>query len=269
MTGIDVDVQLTPPPDLELTISNLPASVQRGTAVQFQYTVTNAGATRVPNTNWFDGIYLSTDNVLDAGDVELDKVDRHRIFNDGDSLTLRQGAFLPPQFVGNYFLIVKTDVDNDIFELDKSNNLDVKPITLTGELPDLVVSNVTVPASATSGGSAVVSWTVANQGLGDATTSIWIDRIYLSTDETKSDDDILVGERSRFGGLPAGQSVAAEFSVAFPFAAFGSYHVLVVADGFGSVFESNETNNVGSAPINLSSPLSDLQVTAASISPMC
>lgn len=68
------------------------------------------------------------------------------------------------------------------------------------------------------------------------------DRFYLSKDTTVSNDDVVLSSDS-VNSIAAG-GVSSE-SVSFTIAGFkGNYYLLLQADGFGSVAESDESNNV-------------------------
>ena len=66
-----------------------------------------------------------------------------------------------------------------------------------------------------------------------------------------------------FNSLAAGASQSFNTTINLPSVPAGSYYLLVVADGYNSVTESDETNNVRAVPITLTVPDVDLIVTAA------
>ncbi|MFN9746157.1 MAG: CARDB domain-containing protein, partial [Betaproteobacteria bacterium] len=101
-----------------------------GQTITATWTVTNQGtrATRVPA--WFDGVYLSRDATLDAGDFPLvdrgqgleqqlaarltsiaDAAGRPRFLQPGESYTNSATFKLPSSISGDFRLIVKTDTD--------------------------------------------------------------------------------------------------------------------------------------------------------------
>jgi WD40 repeat protein len=136
-----------------------------------------------------------------------------------------------------------------------------------------VVSSLTgVPAQTSTQQLLPVSWTVTNQAtLGAASGSlvaccaqtdhgslqynhIWFDRFFLSSDATLSADDTFIGEYPRPDGftLASGASYTATASIQVPTVAPGSYHLILVTDGFGNrVQESNDDNNVVEVPITV------------------
>ena len=60
-------VNLTPPPDLEVTSISLPATALAGHRSLSRYTVTNAGGGATPNYTWNDALYLSPTAIVQSG----------------------------------------------------------------------------------------------------------------------------------------------------------------------------------------------------------
>ena len=82
-----------------------------------------------------------------------------------------------------------------MYDPNKANNTGasaVFPIQLTPS-PDLQVTSITVPPTATDFQPVTFSWTVTNNGTGGTNAPFWNDEIYLSRDQTLSPDDILIG----------------------------------------------------------------------------
>ncbi|MCC5669251.1 hypothetical protein LC653_36785 [Nostoc sp. CHAB 5784] len=130
------------------------------------------------------------------------------------------------------------------------------------------VESVVVPVTANIGQSIDVNWTVSNIGTADVTVP-WRDRIWLSKDIIKSNDDILLVTPDASTALPlitAGSDnrtvpVKLPMDVAL---ADGSYYILVETDAFNDFIELNENNNIGvsSQTITLTlPPLPDLEVS--------
>jgi len=84
--------------------------------------------------------------------------------------------------------------------------------------PDLVISQVTGPATANSGDVIPVSWQVTNSGGGRANGS-WTDRVVLSLDGTLGNaDDVVIATVNRNGPLDIGATYTASADVALPLA---------------------------------------------------
>jgi len=115
---------------------------------------------------------------------------------------------IPITFTGSYTIFVQIDSGGLVAESNKANNVISAPITIAGGPPpvDLVVSQVTVPASAQTGTSMQVQWTVANNGTTTTTVSAWTDTVYLSTDQILDAGDTMLGSFAHSGALASAAS---------------------------------------------------------------
>lgn len=117
--------------------------------------------------------------------------------------------------------------------------------TATSDL-DLVVSQVTGPASALVGSQAKVSWTITNIGSGYA-IGPWHDAIYLVRNPDTNPVEILAGEVLVGQGLTLGpgQSFTATADIRVPGSIMGTHRWEVKANTRGEIFEGqNAGNNV-------------------------
>ncbi|MBI5475668.1 MAG: T9SS type A sorting domain-containing protein [Ignavibacteriales bacterium] len=136
--------------------------------------------------------------------------------------------------------------------------------TVFAQLPDLTISNVSVPVTASAGDIITVKWTTSNIGSGSTSGAFLFDGIYLSTDQNfdKSTDTYLSGYFHSLA-IPAGSSEEDSTVVILPDSLNGNFYIFVNADDFLSVSESNETNNFAhSAIINISTNAPDLKVVS-------
>ncbi len=129
---------------------------------------------------------------------------------------------------------------------------------------DLVIDEVTLSATeVTLGDSLDITWTVRNQGTG-ATSESWSDRIYLSTDETLSDDDIALEILSISNPELAPDQVysqTASVSLSDDDLTDGEYYVLVETGDFEAQEEIDESNNTNAALISILPAALDGNVT--------
>ncbi len=121
--------------------------------------------------------------------------------------------------------------------------------TTGGSQPDLTVSNITnLPSQAMAGTQVDFNFDLNNIGNATATGAYTIG-MYLSSDQSFSVDDALVGEVPT-GGTPVGTIAAVPAAIAIPAnAANGAYYLLLIADTGNTIAESNENNNMVTAPI--------------------
>jgi hypothetical protein len=116
------------------------------------------------------------------------------------------------------------------------------------DLPDLVVSQITAPASAETESYVSVGYRVSNQGLGTAASN-FLTRIYLSSDPVIGNDTLAT--QHRFDAqLPVNQYFEQNLSIRMPLAA-GQYWVVAETDAERSVDEILEEfgDCGGAAPV--------------------
>ena len=247
--------------DLVVSSASAPASVVLGETVTVEWTVTNEGSHSAP-ADWVDRVYVSDDTVYGSGDTHV------RGVNIGDQTPLAPGASysitldvtIPITGLGDRHLLFVADADNRQGETDETNNVYALPITL--HAPDLVVSSALAPASAVTGETFTVEWTVTNQGSFPASMD-WYDWVRISDDTVFGADDayvssLLIQEQTP---LSAGASYTVTQTVTLPNTGFGDKHLLFVTDASNHQGETDEGNNVYVVPITLQAP--DLVVTSA------
>lgn len=134
--------------------------------------------------------------------------------------------------------------------------------TFTTRNVDLITSNVTGPSMAALGSYVDISVTVLNQGTD--TTGVGSVGIYLSADPQMNGGSIFLGVLSVSGVLGGGESatVTLKNKLIPTNIAPGNYYWIGVADLLHMITETNESNNIGSAPVQITA--SDLAMTAVS-----
>ena len=255
------------PGNLTVTGAQTPASAAAGDAIDLAMTVSNVQPGTYAVGAWNDVVYLSDDALLDDGDTWLTSVYKSDMaLAAGDDYTWSTTLNLPRR--GGAFLLFVTDYYGDQAETDEGDNLRAVPLAVAYTPPDLVVSQAGANPSSFSGGTQVtVSWTVTNQGAGDAYPrySAWYDRVYLSADAVWDANDLqLQAYAGRSAPLAAGQSYDQSQTFTFPAGRVGNF-LIFKADGDGDVAESDEANNTRAVAIDMPSP--DLVVVEASVVP--
>ncbi len=128
------------------------------------------------------------------------------------------------------------------------------------DLPDLVVSSVTAPPSATDNSPLTISWTVTNDGQYPASGS-WVDQIYL--DPAAGPESATPADSVTFTGtINPGKSYTQTDTVQTP-STVGQYVVRVVTDSGQSIEELSYTNNTGAA----AQPVNDQAAYTATVKP--
>lgn len=261
-TTINVNNDL---PDLTVTNVSAPPNVMAGQPVIVQWSDNNGGTVAAQNPAWIDAVYFSTDSVFDGNDRRLTELLVRGPLAIGASLSAQAQVTIPNVAAWNYFLIVRTDNGNHVFEGQREDN-NAGSVALPISVPDadLRVSAVNVPETAFSGQELTVSWTVSNGGTQQTFAAQWTDYVLLSRDQILDPTDRVIGHLSHNSALVGSASYNASVETAVPAGLAGPYYVFVQADYHNTVAESDEANNAGgpvAVALQLPPPV-DLTVTA-------
>uniref|UniRef100_UPI0035626DD0 CARDB domain-containing protein n=1 Tax=Stieleria sp. TaxID=2795976 RepID=UPI0035626DD0 len=173
-------------------------------------------------------------------------------------------ASIPFGIAGDYYVFMRTDHSNQVFEEDEMNNTLSRAITIAEADPpaDLIVDAISIPASAFIGDTLKVTWRVRNDGTATTLVDSWTDRLYLSSDNVRGNDTFL-GSYTHTGSLASDASYTMTASPVIPaHVAVGNYYVLVETDATNRVDEPTaEGNNISASNTQVGvalTPLPDL-----------
>ncbi|MBI3819718.1 MAG: hypothetical protein HY286_13565 [Planctomycetes bacterium] len=118
-------------PDLAVTQVSPPAGKFAGESAQVEWTIQNNSIIETANGQWIDRVYLSTDDHLDVDDKLVAEVSNNMPVAPGHSYSGLASLSLP-RTAGTYWLIVQTDVTNNVEEGSggKTNNILATPLTV-------------------------------------------------------------------------------------------------------------------------------------------
>ncbi len=178
-------VTLSPTPDLRTDSVFITSSAFSGSTVNVGYKVRNYGVTTPAGNNWADKIYLSKDPFFDVNTavlLTLPKANGTYYYNAAqaiisgggqlqqDSSYSRSVPVVIPNFIfGTYFIYVVTDANNQVYEgsLENNNtNSNQIQIFLT-PTPNLAVSTLSAPTSASTTQPFSINWKIKNLGYYD------------------------------------------------------------------------------------------------------
>jgi hypothetical protein len=149
--------------------------------------------------------------------------------------------------LGTRYVCAFADDLAQVAESNESNNTQANPISIVR--PDLRMSSLLTPASATPGDAITINNTVVNSGTGSA--GGFRVGLYLSADATCTTGDTFLTSRVVAGLASGAASAAATAATIPPGASGGAQYVCAIADYLGQVVESNETNNTASNAIDI------------------
>ncbi|MBL9126248.1 MAG: Ig-like domain-containing protein, partial [Verrucomicrobiales bacterium] len=261
-------------PDLVPSQLVLPATAQPGQTITVRWRVTNIGNDAVTSP-WTDAVIASSTGSPTgpaSAVVLVGTLESTGPLAAGEFVDRALDITVPITFSGTVTLFVSSDSNPQrIVEADENNLVSRTLEVVVGPPPvDLVVTSVTSPASADSGGNLTLGWVVRNQGGRATTTNAWRDRVVLSQDTTLDDFDLELATVAHTGALDpdATYTVTQEFVLPESIAG-GTYHVFVVTDALDVVPEPGadaNANNAARSPTPLvvrAVPTPDLVVTVS------
>lgn len=247
-------------PDLKIAALAANNSAVLGQTLTVQWTGSNAGQAMRNQQSWIDRVYLSSDAALNYGDIPLGGLIRQANLASGATYSGQAEITIPNVAVGNYFILVAADADNNVVEgapssAAENNNVNAAQIALTAPAVDLTAGNVSANQTLYAGQTADVSWTVANSGTSATVGANWTDYVILSRDSVLDATDRFLGYKAHDGALGANASYDATLSVQIPNGLTGEYKIFVITDRNNQIAENSETNNASAAfTVNLQLP---------------
>ena len=259
------------PPDLVPVALQAPATLTapRYPTINVVWGVTNQGAGEARSycnrdCYWYDALYLSSSNSPDGG-TPLQTQNETGPVPAAGSYWRTNSVQLPVTQSGVYYLVFKTDINDNLLEADTNNNVMIVPITLTITPPDLAPVVFQGPSVVTAPPlpSVTFSWGVVNQGSGPAIGSpYWTDVILISTNSVLDSSARQVSYFYEYGPIAPGTVYWRTNDVSVPITRSGTYYFFFEADSEDSIYESNMSNNVAVAQVTFNIRLADLTPSA-------
>jgi len=268
-----INVTLSPPPDLLVTQITNPAITFSEQVINISYTVANLGSGITTASIWKDEIVLLPAAGNSNGITKVLATKTHNGALQPDSQYIANLAVLiPANISGNYQLRVTTDYTDDVFEFaSESNNLllgNVFEVVLTPPA-DLVPDSLSVPDTMSLYQTQPVTFQVRNDG-GSAPTIGWTDRYYISPSPVYNTNFLThLGYAYHNAGLMPGNYEEKTVNLWLTGDYEGIYYLYVVADYNNKINEySYEDNNIlRSDPFTVVKPdiVPDSMIHAASV----
>ena len=255
-------------PDLIMTSLMGPPTATIGSAALISAGIRNQGPA---NAGPFRlGLYLSADTTITTDDTWFAACSYESGLLAGESGTCSRSFPIPPRVSpGRYYLGAIVDDLDRVAEKSETNNALVAgsgPLeVLPPPRPDLIMTSLMGPPTATIGSAALISAGIRNQG--PANAGPFRLGLYLSADTTITTDDTWFAACSYESGLLAGESGTCSRSFPIPpRVSPGRYYLGAIVDDLDRVAEKSETNNAlvaGSGPLEvLPPPRPDLVTTS-------
>lgn len=197
----------------------IPESILIGVQTTIPFASSNAGPGDSYGPAFTDRLYLSADDVLDAGDILLGQA-VHNASPHASGATLSSAAVFtlpsstPP---GQYRLILAVDALGSRFEASEADNTAVVGVVPVMHPPaaDLVILAAEAPTELLTSQPFVVRWTVRNQGNLPATGN-WVDQVLRSANGQIGNSTPLGSPVAQAGPLAPGAERQVEVTVSAP-----------------------------------------------------
>ncbi|MCA9309823.1 MAG: hypothetical protein KDA21_01365, partial [Phycisphaerales bacterium] len=259
-------------PDLVVAEVSLPTGpVAADSTITVSWIDRNDGEAGITDS-WRDRIYLSADDTLDATDpIALALYTMTADLLPGEEAAASHEISVPLEWGPTLYVFVVADYQSNIVEAREDNNIGVSALlpinTFDVNLRPLAIR---APSSVAWGQSFTVEWDVTNDGPTQIESRTWYDRIYLSTDDQLGGDTSLDYGTVSGEVLPSGGTYTRSLTVQTndDFFLTAPRYLLVQVDGYDSLPESDEQDNVLAIPIELTPTLApDLVVTTIAAPP--
>ncbi len=239
-------------PDLIMTEVSGPATGLVWRSIQVKNTVKNQGKKLAGKLAV--GIYLSEDELINSKTDILLATRLRPSLKVEESSSASTSLVIPANVVpGTYFLGAMADVKDKVNESDEANNTMVSSqrIEINSPQPDLVVTDVTSPATGKIGDKVRLFAGFKNQGMADAKKAFKVG-VYLSKDATlDATADTFLGYMG-VSTLKAGGTVRREMQVKIPTGIQpGPFYFIAHADKDDVIPESDEENNTKASPATI------------------
>ena len=141
-------LEVPPPADLQVNNIVIPSSSLSGSSIDVEWQVTNTGPNQAEGV-WSSAVYLSTDAIWDIEDIPLGKVEYDNDTSGnlavGETITQNLQTILPPAGLGQYRLIVRTDIFDQVYEAENElNNITASANSLNVTVEELNLGIETV-----------------------------------------------------------------------------------------------------------------------------
>ena len=253
-------------PNLTVTDYALADTIKTSTHVALKFTTANQGEWDAANSNAH--VYLSSSSQLNGNAVSLGSASV-RAIRKGEKTDNTVTFSVPDKYYGKWNVLIHTDGNQQIEELNENNNWVVIPVTiLQSPLPDLTIRELSTEEILTSGQPMKIRTSIANIGKHATRSDKWSDTYYLSTSTVLNTEKATrIGSKTHVGKLDVDAVYSNEVSCNIPANMQGNFMLFVVTDASDAIAEIDENNNVKGIPVYVNGSAdtpADLSVSAIS-----
>lgn len=227
-------------PDLTISSYDVPENILTATPTPISWTVSNIGDWASQGSTY--KIWLK-DNVEDSDAVLLKTGDLPGI-SKGGTTTANETITIDDNRYGEKYLYIEI-IENDEEKNEDNNSISIPVAVAQSDLPDLVLSDISVDGAFKNGETVIVTAKVTNRGLGTTRTDRWTDAFYLSTEsEFDKEQAIELGSKVHVGSLASNDSYDIAMQLNIPLEVHGNYFLHVITDATDVNLEAGKENNI-------------------------
>jgi hypothetical protein len=213
--------------------------------------------------SWIDKVYFTPDSIENANDIPASQFYIDSRLQRNQSYSEIQSIVPPNMPTGDYYVYLKTNAGNSIAGEKLTNNntrfirepsgAAKKMHVIQPLLPDLTDTILNVPPSVAAGQPLTLVYRTSNIGAGPTYPNFYSNKVYLSSDFIPGNTgDIELAARNISSVLQAGQSSTDTLRFTLNLNTLpGNYILIVKTDANNAIVESNDTNNLAFAYINI------------------
>ena len=227
-----INIIMTPLSDLQVSNVSMPQQVSPRQLVEVTYRVSNHGAGATELSRWTDKLFLSPTPTYNSNTaIPVAEHVHDGVLGIDEGYTDTVSFYIPKDKSGSYYLIVKTDYKNAVFEGENEDNNSAASASSTQiRLPDLVVTQVVVPESQQLGEEVTVSAWIKNVGAGTAYFTNPLKTAFFHTG--------LVFVANNYGQINPGDSIMVSSTVKQGCPGSALAHVHIHTNYYGSDYDT-------------------------------
>ncbi|KAL4240889.1 hypothetical protein ACF0H5_001671 [Mactra antiquata] len=243
--SVDIDLRAV---DMVLKHLEIRQNFEGEKSLQITYTVSNAGNRNIENETWTDLIYVSQslENRVPFRNI-LESILWKTSLKVNDTYVKTVILQLPLNISGPYYIVVKTNANNNIFEGGRfSNNILHKLVEIAiSPAIDLFIESLSVIDKGNVNGDKIlrVSWIVQNIGNSMTKVQTWFDKVYVTDNRLGNDNSVDLAEYEIENRLNAQGSYEISRNTILPIGVQGNIYVCVEVDTTDTLYESISKGN--------------------------
>ncbi len=260
-----IDVKLTPCADFEPKNLKIPESISSQVPFNISYDVKNIGPNIPFNSAWSDKIYISKKSEFDESAQLVATVSHGGHFSytvmgnpggfvlvpakdysySGDNYSVNQSVKISDVTSDKYYVFVKVDANNQVFEYDGEDNNILVAGPITCVKPDLEVELVSISADTIATNTPVAfTWKLKNAGTGVIKDLKVTDAFYASVNQDGADASLL-GTVDNVLFLEPGAERTFKANITIPQRSYlnGVQYVYMRTNYNNNIQETSSTNN--------------------------